>query len=51
MILTKPMTKTLYVRLTPAMFKSLETIARKNQVTVSVLVRRLLWKKLGVKDE
>lgn len=51
MILTKSKTKTLYVRLTPESFTKLEAIARKNQTTVSAMVRRLLWKKLGVKDE
>lgn len=50
MIRTKPKTKTLYVRLTPTAFKQLEAIARRNQTTVSALMRRLIWKKLGVEE-
>lgn len=43
--------KTMGIRISPQMFKTLEKLARKEQTTVSAMVRRLIWKKLGVKDE
>lgn len=44
-------TKTLSFRVSPNTFKALEALARKEQTNISAMVRRLIWKKLGVKDE
>lgn len=44
-------TKTLSFRVSPGTFRELEKLARKEQTNISAMVRRLIWKKLGVKDE
>lgn len=43
--------KTLSFRVSPSTFKELKRLAYEEQTNISAMVRRLIWKKLGVKDE